>query len=747
MRVPALALAVATFGVSPLSAQSQGTSSKDTVERARTLDGMVVTATRSSTATRDLPQKVEVISRSDIEQTPATDLTEILKRLSTADVVQYPSLLSGIGIRGFRPETGSITRRTQVLIDGRPAGTGNLSTLPLDNVERIEIVKGATSSLYGSGGMGGTINVITRKSRGPLKVNASALYGSFQTTNFSFHTGGNLTSRLDFDLSGNDYRLGEDFKIGKGGLLRKAFGSKSSTKLGTDTTWNIPDIGDGIVRTGSKFGYRNGSARIGYELGGGMRADVSGELFKATRVRTPGEITDGDNGNGLKDVSRNGFDITISGVRGLHIPRVRFFSAYEDSDTYNDTTGANNFISFAGQTRTQGFQAQDVVHVGRHTVTVGIDYTRATETSNRKSDPTTFAAPFSPNARNAAVGVFVQNHWRALDNRLTGTIGGRLDRITLHLLETPLLTSAIAGKRSFTAFNPSIGVQYRTTENIRFHTSLGRAFVAPEARQMAGQSLVTGPAITLTAGNPNLRPETSVTFDVGAGYTRAGSGFDVDFTYFHTRISNRITSVLATFEAGSYPTLSDGREVASAQTYVNANYATMHGVETELSYDFGVLTGRRYILRAFTKATRIFSANEYTRIVTANSDEVAGKTDFDAADVLDVIEFGAKTKTRVRNVAPLTVTTGLEYNSLGRWSGRLTGRYVGSRMDLDFSVAPVSDILYAPFAVIDAMFGVQVTPNYRIDALVNNLTDENYYEKRGFNLPGRTLQLRVSVTR
>jgi outer membrane receptor protein involved in Fe transport len=104
------------------------------------------------------------------------------------------------------------------------------------------------------------------------------------------------------------------------------------------------------------------------------------------------------------------------------------------------------------------------------------------------------------------------------------------------------------------------------------------------------------------------------------------------------------------------------------------------------------------------------------------------------------------TTVRIRNVAHLTGTAGVDYDDLRRFSGRLGARYVGRRLDSDFSdPADPGDIEYAPFLVVDLTAGVRLGGRYSLDGQVSNLTDENYYEKRGYNLPGRAVRLRVSA--
>ena len=81
---------------------------------------VVVTARRVETRVAETPQKIEVVDATDIERSVASDLTDVLKKNAGVDVVQYSGALSGIGIRGFRPQFSGINKRSLLLIDGRP---------------------------------------------------------------------------------------------------------------------------------------------------------------------------------------------------------------------------------------------------------------------------------------------------------------------------------------------------------------------------------------------------------------------------------------------------------------------------------------------------------------------------------------------------------------------------------------------------------------------------------------------------
>ena len=161
-------LSAALLAGAARGAQAQDQVPTDTLQRQH-LNEVVVTAGRAATARGKVPQQIQVISRQDIQQTPNQEFTDVLKKNATVDVIQFPGLLAGVGIRGFRPQYDGLNQRALLLVDGRPAGTANLATLDLGGVERVEVLKGPASALYGSQAMGGVVNVITRHSRGEVR--------------------------------------------------------------------------------------------------------------------------------------------------------------------------------------------------------------------------------------------------------------------------------------------------------------------------------------------------------------------------------------------------------------------------------------------------------------------------------------------------------------------------------------------------------------------------------------------------
>ncbi|HQU80212.1 MAG TPA: TonB-dependent receptor [Azonexus sp.] len=149
------------------------------------LDTVIVSATRFSETDTNVAANVSVITRDDIRNTPARDLPSMLKGSAGVDVrALYGSLGidSTVDIRGFGETAGS---NTLILLDGQrlnPIDMGSVSwsAIPLDSVQRIEIMRGAGTVLYGDKATGGVVNIITDKSGAP-RAGATVGIGSYDT--------------------------------------------------------------------------------------------------------------------------------------------------------------------------------------------------------------------------------------------------------------------------------------------------------------------------------------------------------------------------------------------------------------------------------------------------------------------------------------------------------------------------------------------------------------------------------------
>jgi outer membrane receptor for ferrienterochelin and colicins len=144
---------------------------------------IVITPTRGPRMVKDLPTNVSVITRKEISESDAHNVGEVLKNRLGVGVRRYGTLgaPSYIGLRGCS------AYQTLVMVDGRPVnsnsdGIADLSQFPIDNIERIEVVRGPASALYGANALGGVVNIITREAREEkLTIDGNFGMGSFGT--------------------------------------------------------------------------------------------------------------------------------------------------------------------------------------------------------------------------------------------------------------------------------------------------------------------------------------------------------------------------------------------------------------------------------------------------------------------------------------------------------------------------------------------------------------------------------------
>lgn len=163
----------------PIITRSQIKVLKDTIQWQG--DSVVVTATRSERKLSNLTVPVTIINAKTIQQTGSLRLTDILKE--QPGLTMTSGFGAGVQLQGLNPDYTIILINGEPLV-GRTAGVLDLNRIALGNVKKIEIVKGPSSSLYGSEAMAGVINIITDQNT-TIPIQFSARYGTYQTKDIS----------------------------------------------------------------------------------------------------------------------------------------------------------------------------------------------------------------------------------------------------------------------------------------------------------------------------------------------------------------------------------------------------------------------------------------------------------------------------------------------------------------------------------------------------------------------------------
>jgi vitamin B12 transporter len=200
------------------------------------LPEIVATASRWEESAARVPQDIIVITRDDIEKRGVPFVADLLRLQADLQVVQKggPGTLTTLFLRGG----GS--NQVLVLVDGNKlnspsTGSADLSAVLTSDIERIEIIKGAQSTLYGSEALAGVVHIITKKGAGKLKTDLSVEGGSFSTVKTAGSLSGG-TERTNYRLSASWFDT-EGFPTASNGSLPNGYTNKSlSARLGASPT-------------------------------------------------------------------------------------------------------------------------------------------------------------------------------------------------------------------------------------------------------------------------------------------------------------------------------------------------------------------------------------------------------------------------------------------------------------------------------------------------------------------------------
>ena len=302
-------------------------------ENATLLDTIVVTATRSETKNLNFPGKITVIGSEQIEKSGATSLVDVLR--STGGV-QISDLFGDgtnatIGLRGFSETAG---QNTLILIDGRRLNNADLAapdlnTISLKDIERIEIIKGSASVLYGDKAVGGVINIITR-APDSFRVNTELGFGSFNKKTYfasaeNLHTNGfgyriNAKHRESNNFRDNNETELTDF-YGKG-IYKHNTGTAFFEYQDIDENLGLPgplsnaEIANNREQTVNPSDFSNTSSKIG-RIGfiQSLSSNLKGQVEYTNRR---------SNSSGISTVARATSPVTTERKHAELTPRLTF---------------------------------------------------------------------------------------------------------------------------------------------------------------------------------------------------------------------------------------------------------------------------------------------------------------------------------------------------------------------------------------------------------------------------------------
>lgn len=484
----------------PLATQAQPAQTK-----AATLDPIVVTGTRTEHRLSDSPVEVQLITAADIARSGARDVAELLEREGSVHVTRAAGRGTTIQIQGLSSEHVLILLNGRRLI-GRINGAIDLTRIRVAEIERVEIVRGATSALYGSDALGGVVNIITRRGAEALSLTArSADDGALDV----FGHGGWGDNKLTLQASGGFSRL-----------VAYDLDDSTASEDGADSDASFFGLnGDWILNDAAELG-----VSFAYSLDDSERIDggIGGGQFE-TNKRIE-EIRGGVSPHFLL-----GYNTELRLDAYYHRYHDQFLQERTRSDASREVNSDEETIDqiYAGS-------AQLDHQWGTHRLSIGGEY----QFEELQADRLQTAAERDRQA------VFIQDEWSLLDGRLTLVPGLRMDR----------------DSQFGEALSPKVALRYDVTDSWLLRAGWGEGFRAPDFKQL--QLRFENSAVAYRVdGNPNLEPEESSGFHLGTTwFASATASFYI--SAYHNDVSNLIQ--IEQIETGP-PTIFTYNNVAEAE--------------------------------------------------------------------------------------------------------------------------------------------------------------------------------------
>jgi Outer membrane receptor for ferrienterochelin and colicins len=514
---------------------------------------IMVTASRVEADLFELPMTVNVITAEDLQREPVTNITDALATIP--GITFTDAGLAGAKRVSIRGEDIS---RTLILVNGvKTLDKRNAQTAVLidpSQIERIEIIKGPASVLYGSEAIGGVINIITKKGGTGKPVSFSQNFVVDTSTNSL-----NVRSAIFGDYNGFNYRFsGNGVNVGE----RK-----------------VPSSGD--ISTADKSNYKNRyySGQLGYKWDKGS-FNLQADRYESEVYYALGDAV-ADMGIYMK-LPKNDRDALVGTLElndlNRYLPKVVLTGSYQNIKRDMMTFSSSSEQHVASDQDQYGLTGVSEWTLGAHYLTFGFDY----EYDDVIVDAsTTYAAnPTNNMAHNSHVeqttlGVFLQDEWTLPhDFKLTG--GLRQTWLEGKFISKEGSSFRIPPKnsRKYDDLVASLGVVYTGFEDWALRAQWSQGTRYPTISQMFTGTAGHGAGTNPTYPNPDLEPETSNSYEIGARYK--GGGWNIDGALFYTEAKNFIDGL----------TVYDPVIGSNISTYRNASKAETIGAELALGYTF-----------------------------------------------------------------------------------------------------------------------------------------------------------------
>ena len=512
-------------------------------------DPMVVTARGRETPASETPGSVGMIRDDDMATAQAVSIPDMLRLVPGVSRAADSPWGADVNIRGLSRES------VILLVDGHRVNTATdlnarFGLIDPLHVERVEILKGPVSSLYGSGSMGGVVNVITRNGR--------------FTEEPEWKSG--FSTRVDSNPNGfNTFGFANGNGPNSYGLISQSYRDHASY-----------EDGGGLDVRNSQFRDWTSTMRVGIKPARHYTVAANAQMYEGENIGIPGsgtaplpaaaDVT-------YPEIRRGLYALTQSlDVNGEHLKKSTVDLYYESIDrrvVIDHFSAASPTLSVRPRAdhETIGMRWLNDAEWSAHRVTAGADswrrkISRSYRERQLRNGQTLVDQPL-PNPSWTSTGVFVEDDWRGA-SRLSLSAGGRVDAIHVENEQSDTWEKRQEDERSW---NLHAGGIWRLSDELRLHLVGARSYRAASLEERY-QYLELGSGVTQW-GDPGLDPEQSLFFECGLAWLGERSSLAV--TAFHNRLDDLI-----------------GEKKVDAATIVNANIneAEITGCETEGQFYF-----------------------------------------------------------------------------------------------------------------------------------------------------------------
>lgn len=453
------------------------------------MDEVVVTATSNAKALEEVPASVSVVRRAELLRRPVQDLADTLEGLPGVHVGGVGMSRRGISIRGMGSDyTLTLVNGQRINQTGGVIGhsDSDLGWVPAEAIERVEVVRGPMSSLYGSDALGGVVNVITRSATDEWR--------------------GSLSAGLGWREDG---RGGERRQLGAyvgGPLLPGVLGLNVYAE--SRYRASAPLASDAQVSDLEGRDARSLNVALNWKPSSSQRVDFSVGRVNEERER---DVLSGKNYYRSDDeFRRRQWSLSHQGHWGRAISQVRVYGASLDK---------GNSRSSGTPTRPQSLDEQTLD--ARLTLPLGQSHLLSVGGELRREELEDSSINAAGQADITHKALFVQDEW-AIAPSWSMVLGNRLDEHEKFGLQ----------------HSPRVYLVHRVGEALTLKGGMGRGFKAPNLKLLSPDYYVASTSFSVR-GNPDLKPEINTSYELGMEY-RAPAGWSVQATLFQNQVRDLI---------------------------------------------------------------------------------------------------------------------------------------------------------------------------------------------------------------